>query len=314
MLLFACSSGGDGGSTTGSSTTSGVTYTGATTPAQITSTNADALAGSAVNGSSRGQTVAALGALSNGSEGIHALDLVNTILNQSALVSAGSSVAVGAVQAINQTINGADSGGSGTATITGQVDNVTGYGSITMTFNQLNDGAGTTINGSLTFAIDATGTTITFTSLSIQDATGITTLGGSIGVVETLGGTNGTTVVSDVVTINFAAKDANGNQIKLENFRIASTYDSVGLLLTESISGRFYDSAQGYIDITTTSPLVYSPAGATNPSSGGPLIAVGANNTKMRLTPIDPTNVLIEADTTGDGNYDYSVQKAWSAL
>ena len=305
ILLFACSP--DGGSTTG-----GVTYTGVVTPAKITAANADTLASSAANGSSGGKAVAGFRTVSNGSVSIQALDLTNAILDHS-LAPKRPSVAIGAVQTINQTFNGFDLGGSGTIVYTGQQDSVTGYGTLTVVFNQFNDGAGTTINGSETVTVDASGVSITFTRLTVQDATGTVSIGGNIKLTETLGA-DGFTVVSDVLTMNFAAQDTNGNQIKLENFRIASTYDSIGSQLTESISGRFYDSAQGYIDITTTTPLVYSPAGVVNPSSGGPIIAVGANNTKVRLTPIDANNVLVEADTTGDGNYDYSVQKAWSAL
>ena len=307
-LLFACSSSDDGGST---GATGGVTYTGVTTPASITPTNYDTLAGSAVNGSSGGQAIA-VGALSNGSGGIDALSLSHALLQYGASGS-NASVASGALQSFNQTINGADTGGSGTLVFVGQIDDVTQYGTLTVTYNQFDDGSGTVINGTQSQIIDASGITVTFTNLSIQDVSGTTTLGGTIKFAQTFA-SDGVTLVSDTITLDFTAQDTAGNQIKLVNFSVTSTYDTAGWVLTESVSGRFYDSAQGYLDITTTTPLVYSPAGALNPSSGGPIIATGANNTKVRITPIDATNVLVEADTTGDGNYDQSVTKAWSAL
>lgn len=310
-LLFGCSSGSDssGGSSTGST---GVTYTGATTPAKITAANYDSLAGSAVKGSSGGQALAG-GALTGGAR-IQALSLANTLLNVGGNAGvANVSVAAGALQTVNQTINGSDTGGSGTISVTGQVDSTTGFGTVTVAFNQFDDGSGTTINGSMTSVIAATGKSLTFNNVSIQDATGTFTMSGDIKVVETFAA-DGVTVVSDTVTMNFAAQDTTGKQVKLVNFSVTSTYDALGAVTSESYSGRFYDSGNGYLDITTTTPLVYSPAGATNPSSGGPIIATGANNTKVRITPISTTQVMVEADTTGDGNYDQSVTKAWSAL
>ena len=154
-------------------------------------------------------------------------------------------------------------------------------------------------------SISATGSSLTFTTLSIQDVTGTTRMSGNINTVVS--------GLSETLTMNFVVEDATG-QAKLENFVLTTNSDGAGAIVSESVSGRFYDSVDGYIDISTTAPLVYSPAGSLNPSSGGPLIATGANNTKLRMTPVDALNVLIEADTTGDGNYDYSVQKAWSAL
>ncbi len=300
LTLYGCSSSG------GDTATGAVTYSGLTTPATITAANADGLASTAVNGSAAGATVAA-GAINKNS--INTFGLAQTVLSQSDLVTAdaASMPAAGAIQTISQTLNGADYGGSGSATVVGSIDNVTGYGSLTVTYNHFSDGySNTTFNGVMTLTNDATGKTISFSNITITDASGVFSMGGSVH--------SKITATGEILTMNIVASSSAGLAVKVENFVVITTTNALGQVVDESGSGRIYNSAEGYIDITTTSPLVYSPAGSIYPSSGGPVIATGSGGTIVKVTPVDAMSVLIEADTTGDGNFDYSKTTLWSTL
>jgi len=69
------------------------------------------------------------------------------------------------------------------------------------------------------------------------------------------------------------------------------------------ISGKYYHPAYGCVDVSTEERFVIYD-GDDWPSSGI-LLMLGANNTKAKLTAIDETTCRIEADTDGDGSYDY---------
>ena len=69
------------------------------------------------------------------------------------------------------------------------------------------------------------------------------------------------------------------------------------------IFGTFYHPDYGYVTVSTPDPfIVYDGDGWPN---SGTLLMVGANNTKAKLTAIDETRCRIEADTDGDGVYDW---------
>lgn len=69
------------------------------------------------------------------------------------------------------------------------------------------------------------------------------------------------------------------------------------------ISGKYYHPKYGSVYVSTEEPFVIYD-GDDWPSSGI-LLMVGANNTKAKLTAIDETQCRVEADTDGDGSYDW---------
>jgi hypothetical protein len=148
---------------------------------------------------------------------------------------------------------------------------------------------------------------MTITNLSIADVSGTLNVGGTISM-----NTSGNT---ETITMDFVLSGT-GQSAKFENVVLVTTNDgSVSqLLLSESLGGRFYDSTEGYVDVSTTNPLLYSPAGSINPSSGGPVIFTGANNSKIRMTPVDSVNVTIDVDADGDGVYEFSQTVPWSSI
>lgn len=307
LSLFAC--GGGGSSTTPVTTPAAATYTGKTTQATVTSANATSLAKVMLSNTQKGTAVKGFGATS--APKIYPIALASILVNQASLVSvsANAQPAVGVVQAVNATINGAV---SGNVVLTGQTDDVTGFGTVTFVFNQFKDNAATTTNGSMTLVISASGLSFTFAKLTITEVAGDTLMDGTI-AMTTVGNV-------DTLKMDFLASDSSGNQVNMKNFvYVATNYvDPVTAsnagLVDESVSGQVFDSVFGFVDITTTTPVTYAKPADLNPSGGGPVIFTGAGGTKLKLTPVDSLNVLVEADTTGDGVYDFSQNSLWSAL
>ena len=79
------------------------------------------------------------------------------------------------------------------------------------------------------------------------------------------------------------------------------------------IFGKFYHPDYGFVEVSTEEPFVIFD-GDDWPSSGI-LLMLGANNTRAKLEAIDETQCRIEADTDGDGVYDwFSEPLDWSDL
>jgi hypothetical protein len=123
---------------------------------------------------------------------------------------------------------------------------------------------------------------------------------------ETMNGT--ASFVSTLTTETITAKDlyVHDNTLNktawLNNFVITSTEESADSLIT--LNGRYYDPDYGYIDLSTESPGVIL-TGDENPSAGV-LVGKGRNNTKARLTALTSTTYKVDADTDGDGVYDWN--------
>jgi hypothetical protein len=123
---------------------------------------------------------------------------------------------------------------------------------------------------------------------------------------ETINGT--ASFVSTLTTETNKAKDlyVHNNTLNktawLNNFVITSTQESADSLIT--LNGRYYDPDYGYIDLSTESPGVIL-TGDENPSAGV-LVGKGRNNTKARLTALTSMTYKVEADTNGDGVYDWN--------
>ncbi len=305
VLFLGCSSGG--------SSDGGVVYTGKTTPAVITATNAESMAGAGLNGSQSSSTVA-VGALQGSA--VSGIAVAQNIVGSASSVVQGvaiGSMAAGVIQTTSQTILAADVGAvSGSITLVGQIDDVTHLGTITMTYNQFTVPSGTVMNGVITIKVDAvdsllnrTNATMTFTSFKVADATNSLAMGGSVHII--------TAGATDTMTLNFTI-DSNGHQTKMENFVYVVVSSAAPNFMSESLSGRVYDSVEGYVDVSTTAPMLTALSTDLYPSSGGPFLVKGSNNTQVRLTPQNVTSVLVEADTTGDGIFDYSAVQPWSAI
>ncbi|MFC1863916.1 hypothetical protein ACFL1Z_08200, partial [Thermodesulfobacteriota bacterium] len=110
-----------------------------------------------------------------------------------------------------------------------------------------------------------------------------------------------------LLTMDMLIQNNNINRVyKIENYQMSIT-ERIGH--TELyVNGRFYDSDYGYVDLTTTSVLlIYN---YDDYPYSGQIVITGENGidggpTKARLTALSDTQCQVEADTTGDGLYDY---------
>lgn len=327
MFLFAslvtgCSSGGGGSHDSNPA----VIYNGITTQARLTDANASGYfallwdGGSSLGGISSGaRTAKSLTTTGSSSQLGGLLRIVRLMVAQRpALAPAQADVAkrVAGMVPINETLQGVI---SGTMTLSGSIDDSNGRGSVTIICTNFNDGDGYTHNGSATMRIDnldmTTGvpldSTISFDRWAFTDNGAILDVifSGSIRLV----GQN-----TPTLTINIDGRENNAR----ETFRFADfivtggfTNDSP-LQPTESMTGRVYREAFGYVEVTTVFPLIYAASysgSETNPSSGGPLILSGSGGTKATVTP-QSYGVMITVDSNGDGVSDTIGRYFWDTL
>lgn len=284
-LLTAC--GGGGGTT---AQTGGNTYAGVTSPANITSTNAAAITSSMVGSSDAGGNV-----------------FSNTLSQKAAKASADGNQPRATV-----TLDGLVTG----FVTANDNTNANGIGSLSMVFNNFSDGGGSgTLNGGLSMWIDAVDllldpviATLQFQRLSLLSGTTVNiNLDGSMAFNDI--------ATPSTATLNYDVIDqVTGEQTRYENI-MWQGWPGNGLACntSESFSGRFYDANFGYADVTTTAPLTYSINDCVNLnwSGGGPLLFVGADNSKTAVTPLSNTTYRLEVDANGDGSFETTTIELW---
>jgi hypothetical protein len=286
LLLVGCGGGGGGDS--------GVTYTGLTTPAVITSTNAKTLAEGVIGGSSTGT---AFGVVSDEQEtqpNPTILDVARILSNSITQlnISPSSSTLPGAIVSDSRTISCPD-GGSISASLS--VDD--GTGDFNGTFNFINCAeGGTTISGNATVS-----GTINLSSLVIGvlnfTFNPVTVVSGAESY--TMSGTVRTSVSGSSATIVMDIRLRNNNTQMVEWINnLTASVDDYGPYLEMTITGRYYHPEYGYIDIVTIDPLRINDLDQF-PSSGQ-IIITGASGSKARLTAM-PTEYMLEVDPDGGG-------------
>ncbi len=330
LTLAACSSsGGDGalddiGSDDSNGFSSNVSYTGSTEPADINQTNAGPLSGgflasddnltvlfsaNANDNSNKAKTIA------NGDSAKIIGFIKNQLLPLSlAQIQGDSNRRQIAMTTINETV-GCD---TGSISLSGELDD-NFLGTLTLTFNNCAID-GFTSQGGISFRVDSFDSnreeiidaTFLIQELTIQDALGTTVIGGSIRL-QTLFSTN-----TERLTLNININDqTNSEQFMLENIIFTTTYDNIDFPsnLTEAISGRFFDSTEGYVDIETIVPFSYSSTFIDNPDSGGELILTGENNKRIRIIANPDNTVTVELDLDADGTFEISADSLpWEDL
>lgn len=325
LLLFtlglgACGGGGGGGGG-GSPSAQQLVYSGNTNAAIITTDNAKTLVANIIGSSSTTNVVAAgMVAQQPSTHGTNwvrlgqQLDRVlrgalgNTINNP------GSDAL--AVVNVNQTLN-CDI--SGTVSVTGNLDDVTGTGTLNFTFNSCSNTDGW-LDGEATYKIDAydftynydTDVTIGFTLLRVKSAGYDVSISGSL---------RSQTIIAmnrEQVSGGFVGRDnTNGEFAKIENLVTVTDYDSVlnpGSYSTTVISERVFDAAAGYVDVTTVTPWFYASLAQDFPSSGGALVLTGANNAHISVTPVSGTLAKVELDLDSNGIYELASTMPWTVL
>jgi hypothetical protein len=320
FLLVSCGGGGGGGGGKDTTTTNSTTlsYTGSTSKAVIDETNAADISTSAVNGGTNNTAFNGLAALTGTSGDVEvkrigvwgSANIMQNAVSDILAVTPSASASEKAVQTEQETIDGT-CGGQASGTV--QVDDVTGKFSGNLNFSNYCE-SGTSVNGVTNFSgtintatDEFVKLTLNFDYLNVDCQNGSSVLDGSISISVQSNGAN--------MTMNLYLQDSqSGDIFWLENYNMQ--IDDESSYMSISISGNFYAPQDGYVSLSTQQNLIiYS--GDTNPSSGI-LVAVGENGpaggpTLAKLTCLSPDLFQVEADTDGDGIYDWdSGSLSWS--
>jgi hypothetical protein len=310
-MLVSCGGGGGGGGNGGPTP---LTYSGNTSPAAITSTNAGTLT---ANVASAGSGIdSATSAVTGGSQaqaGQGQLDIgrrlardVRTTVRRAGNASALTSIPIDETDACP---NG------GSVRVFGDVS-PSGLGTVTVVFTNCRIGS-ETLSGQAIMRVDGfdlptnnvTDSTLTFPRLSIRGSAN-TDIGGSLRVQTNLFAN------TETVTENIVALDLDtGRMTKSENLVLIDAFNNIfsPSSYTEMVSGRVYDSVLGFVDLMTTTPLSFPTLTQEFPSSGE-IVMTGASNARLRVTALSSTLANLALDLGNDGTFEIQARVQWTAL
>lgn len=301
MIIVATGcGGGDGGG--GDGGTSGISYSGLTTQAIIDENNAEDLSAGALIGYTAGSGIP-IGAAHNDYNSDIELPLnlrLPQVLEEglySLNIGLNAGRAVSSVSCESETFDG-DCGGSAYGYVC--LDDVSGVFDGYFIFSSYCS-AGVTIDGTVNFSgtVDVNTSEFLEFSFSFED---VTVLSG--GYSFTLAGTIDYDFIASpiTVTIEMLLCDNSNEKVYWVNDYTVSLTEGSGYSDVE-IFGRYYDPDYGYVVVTTNIPLrIYDD---DEWPSDGELIVTGADNTSAKLTALSSATYQIEADTDGDGSYDW---------
>jgi hypothetical protein len=308
--LAACSGGGGGGGGGGGSTAP-LVYTGNTSAANISGTNAALLVANVVGGSDA--SGAFLSAASGSDSGARPFALR---LNRALRGTPGLSGSNGR-QLTSVPVNETDPCDSGTVSLSGDINQNTGTGTLNVTWNNCRTG-NDTLNGAGSVRVDAfdfgfravTDGTFTFQRVTLTTPSITGTVSGSLRLQVNFANSSETT------TANLITLDGSGKMTMTQNFVVIDTFNTLFAppsSFTERVSGRLFDSTHGFIDITTDQALVFPTITQRFPSSGR-LILTGANNRHVRVITFSSNAVTLGLDLNGDGSSEVSASLKWTDL
>jgi hypothetical protein len=311
LTMNGCGGGGGGGGAN-----SGITYTGITTPATITSLNAEEITLSTYSGGEVGTSLSTGAVYETKIDHPRCYQLVRALEKTIHDIDMHTSLDViesGTIFSESDTVFGAC---GGDASHTFQIDDVTGEFSGNFNYySYCSDGA--VINGStgISGTIDLeteeiTHITYTFSSLDVAMDDDSLTIDGEIEY-------DIPNSSSFTANVDMRMRDGSTGKVYWIN-NYTMTISMVSASCSYSInppsclrsynqfvaSGRFYYPDYGYVDLSTPTPFrIYS--GSDCPSQGV-MVCSGSNGTKARLTVNSTSYLVVDADTDGDGVYDWS--------
>ena len=283
MSLFLVACGGDPAAT--------MTYTGITTQAAITDTNAKTVVVDEM--SNTNATSSATGVSSN---------VGNKVKNKALKYAKAWSQSQG-VRSAAVSYSDSDVGPcGGTVDYNTTVDDTTFEISISATFvsycedNALMNGTmnmDMSLNSSQTdYAVN-----IVFTNLTVSIDNAVVTMSGTM---SSEGIISSQSLVLNMVMVN----NTKSEQVKLENFVVTTGSYSV------EYSGRIYHSTHGYVDVTTLEPMSFDSSGYM---SSGSIELAGANSNAI-LSAGTNGGYQLEIDLNADGVIDSTETGAWADL
>ncbi len=290
-LLGGC--GYYGGDTPEKSTTN--QYVGLTTPARITSANAKTLSENAYSTDRIVASATRVGkATTDVSSSPCLLQSFSSTLQGSVMSSLLRSSASNKIvaSAIQQNI----SGSRGSLSYKADLDLKTGNFAGTLTFDQYqNTNTSAAITGTTDYSGHLEPTTSRFTTLNMRMNSLNATIAG--GKSYTVSGTisfsnanlNDVSIASVVLTNN-----STGSTHWFKDYQMTHTGNTL------TIKGTYYEPTEGYVSMSTITPLSVAAADAAPLS--GKLLLTGSDNTKARVTYTNSIQT-VEADTAGSGTY-----------
>jgi hypothetical protein len=193
-----------------------------------------------------------------------------------------------------------------------------GTGTLAVAYNNCRVG-GEILNGPATLRVDVfdlfnltpTDLTVSFARLTLRGTGVDTDVGGSVRSQSNIG------AHTETITANLVALDnITSGMTKAENLVFVNTDTSNVSFATsyvQTITGRVFDSVLGFIDVTTTDPLIFNSSSQEFPMPGR-LVLAGAGNRSVRETPVSGTRVMLELDLDGDANYELWTTVAWTSV
>ena len=285
MSLFLVACGGDPAAT--------LTYTGITTQAAITDTNAKTVVVDEM--SNTNTTSSATGASSSVSD-----DARNKAFKYAK--SKALSFSQGVRSAVTSSSESEVGPCGGKVTYDTTVNDVTYEIDITATFQSYCE-ENALMSGSMFFEMDLNArrtdyaAKITYTNFTVYEDNLQFTMSGTV--------TSEGIFYSTPLTLNMVmVNNTKSEQVKLENFVVTTGASSV------EYSGRIYHSTHGYVDVTTLEPMTFDSSGYM---SSGSIKLEGANSNAI-LSAATNGGYLLELDINADGVVDTSETGAWAEL
>jgi len=332
ILLWLHGCGGGGGSTNDVQTpVQAVSYAGNVNPATVSADNANEMIAGVIGGSGVATvfTAASSGGSRQTSNTVDSagMKILSVVLGISRQVHdelsdrPGNFKGAGRVDIAAVRIDQTDAcdGGKGNIVQSGNISD-RGTGSLTLDFRQC-EIEGSRFDGRMEITIDdfdvdrfiPLDMTTGIRRLTVQGGGNDISLGGSFrSVVDPVSDT-------EVLTVNLAFKDnVTRDSSKLENLEITLVYDNILNPLISNysmtMSGRFYDSVEGYVDVYMDSPWFYYGFNDDYPYFGGSLRITGANEVEIVVSPVSSTTAYVGVDTNGDGLFEHALNKIWIEL
>lgn len=291
LLLTACGGGGGGnapaGADGGGSTVSNGAYTGSTSPAIITTSNAKSLVTAAYQNAQTAISVAALKSAADASLDAPVAVTIAEIIEKDAVNVVTRQLQELSKTAVETVPLTTVRGYSGSLSFTMAIDTATGVCTGSFIYQGYVAAAGyPPITGAVEFDGIFNSVTGSFNSFTVKISDLVTTSGSSqVALNGRLSATK--TGSTKTITISAVLTTSAGYKSQVKNYEVAVTNSSL------TMKGEFYDSTHGYVILTTLAPV-----SLPTPTSGQILVA-GANNTKARLT-FNSTGYVVEFDS-GNG-------------
>ncbi len=291
LTLSGCGGGGGGAS---NNSDNPLTYTGNTSPAVITSANAKTL-------------ITTL---------LEIDDLALTFPNGDLAAAPAALSSVHQLRQLRATVSETEPCfPSGRIDFSGNLDETTGTGSLKLRFYDCQDGD-ITLDGSADWVITAanigdgfwqpTDSTMTMHRLAFIGPDINLIMDGSLR--EQLSQIGETTLTLNVVTQD----RLNSRMMKTENLVLTTRFGE-SFYLSQEISGRVYDSIDGYLDLTTPIELRFTQWDSPYPSSGQLLIS-GANGAQLRLSVLSEELTRLSLNLDGDAIFEVTGELPWTVI